>query len=410
MRSEHELAQLERVAQAIELSGEGLLELPALDPQDPLAAAAPAHYSARLQALMGRPRGDLSPVLQTWLDLVHPDDRQWLEDERRRQLAEPGALRTLEYRVLVDGELHWWRERSQSTPGGEPGRVRLLALVCDISDERREGVRVQRELDLLRQTQASARVGGWEVDLAKQELYWTEETHRIHEVPPGFKPDLATAINFYAPEHVPIITDAVERCMGGEPFDVELDIITHTGRRLHVHAAGRPYHEHGELTRMYGTFRDITESRQREDELRRQVELIERQEGAIQALSTPIIQIWDKIITLPVIGIVDSERANHIMDRLLAEVTRVRARYAILDLTGVDDIDTGTADHLLQIVRAVKLLGATGLLCGLQPAVAHTLSDLGVDMSPLLAHRNLQEALQRCIRDLNLPARNTRSS
>src|SRR5690606_22936462 len=114
--------------------------------------------------------------------------------------------------------------------------------------------------------------------------------------------------------------------------------------------------------------------------------------------------------TLPVIGVVDSERANHIMDRLLTEVTRVRARYAILDLTGVDEIDTGTADYVLQIVRAVKLLGAKSLLCGLQPAVARTLSDLGVDMSALLAHRNLQGALQSCIRALADGARSPRSS
>lgn len=403
MPTEQQQAPLERTARALEISGEGIWEFPALDPEHLFAADAPAYYSACFEQLLGR-AGDLPPVLGSWLAAVHPEDRERVLAVRRAQLAEPG-VRTLEYRVLVAGEPRWWHERSQARPAEQPGRWSLLGVVRDVSEERRRQEQAQRATELLRQTQAAGQVGGWEVDLVNNALYWTEETHRIHEVPDDFLPDLATAIDFYAPEHVPIITEAVQRCMQGEAYDVELDIITYKGRRIRVEAAGRPYYEDGRLVRLYGIFRDVTELRARQAELRRQFELINRQDSAIRALSTPIIQIWDNVITLPVIGNVDAERANHIMERLLGEVGRVRARFAVLDLTGVEEIDPATAEHLLRIVRAVNLLGARGLLCGLQPAVARSLTELDVDVSPLLTHRNLQEALKYCIRELERPAR-----
>ncbi len=398
MSTDSSKAPPERTSRAIDISGESIWELPAVDPDDPLAGDTAAYYGPRLQGLLGYD-GDLPPVLRSWLAAVHPDDRDRVLAARRAQLHDT-AVHTLEYRVLVDGEPRWWHERSQACPSSEPGRVSVLGVVRDISDARRAQEKAQRATELLRQTQAAGAIGGWEVDLATQSLYWTEETHRIHEVPAGFEPDLATAINFYAPEHVPIISAAVERCMRGEAYDVELDIITHKGRRLRVQAAGRPFYEDGKLTRLYGVFRDISELRTREDELRAQLALNAHQQIAIRDLSTPIIQIWDHVITLPLIGTIDNERATQIMERLLGEVVTTRARYAILDLTGVDEIDTHTADQLLRIVRAVNLLGARGLLCGLRPAVAQALTDLGVDVSPLVTHRNLKEALQRCIAEL----------
>lgn len=384
------------MARAVHLSGAAIWEFEDVDGGDPLAADAPAHYSARVQALLGG--GALAPVVGTWLAALHPDDRERVSAARREQLVD-GDERTLDYRVLVDGEPRWWHERSHAA-AIRPGRWSVIGVVRDITEERAQQEKARRAVELLRQTQAAGAVGGWEVDLADQKLYWTEETHRIHEVPAGFEPDLATAIDFYAPEHVPVISAAVERCMRGEPFDVELEIITHRGRRRHVQAAGIPYYENGEPTRLYGIFRDITEQRKREDELHAQLEVIARQDSAIRVLSTPIIQVWDNILTLPLLGIIDAARAAQIMERLLSEVGRTRARYAVLDLTGIEDIDEATADHLLRLVRAVGLLGARGVLCGLQPAVAEAMTSLGFDFSGLAIHRNLHEALQRCLQEL----------
>lgn len=117
--------------------------------------------------------------------------------------------------------------------------------------------------------------------------------------------------------------------------------------------------------------------RLRADELRRpldaQVALIQRQEEAIRAMATPILQVWDGVLALPIIGVVDSRRAGEITAGLLEAVVRMQARYAIIDMTGIDVIDATTAHHFLRIFRGVRLLGAECLVCGIRPAVAQAM-------------------------------------
>lgn len=121
-------------------------------------------------------------------------------------------------------------------------------------------------------------------------------------------------------------------------------------------------------------------------------------ERTVVALSTPILQVWRGILALPVIGPVDQPRAEAIMQSLMNALASTRARFAILDLTGVDGIDTATADHLLRIVRAIALLGAQGIVTGIQPAIARTLVDLGVDLSRIRTFRSMEDGLSFCMR------------
>lgn len=143
---------------------------------------------------------------------------------------------------------------------------------------------------------------------------------------------------------------------------------------------------------------EVEERQQIEKELREKLAFIHRQEEAIRAMSTPIIQIWDGVLTLPVVGGLDSARASSMMEQLLAEIVRTRSRFAILDLTGVDVVDTATADHLLKIMRAVELLGARCVVTGIRPGVAQTMVSLGVDLASISTLRNLQEGLKACMR------------
>jgi PAS domain S-box-containing protein len=149
--------------------------------------------------------------------------------------------------------------------------------------------------------------------------------------------------------------------------------------------------------RAIGVVRDITAMKHAEETLREQLSVITEQQSAIRSMSTPIIQVWDGILTLPLIGTFDTDRATEIMERLLSEVTRLRARHAILDLTGIETVDTTTAEQLYRIIRAVGLLGARAVLSGLNPAIAQTLTELGVDTSRFVTYRNMQGALQACI-------------
>ncbi|WP_434426034.1 PAS domain-containing protein [Nannocystis pusilla] len=153
----------------------------------------------------------------------------------------------------------------------------------------------------------------------------------------------------------------------------------------------------GEVTALVGVTLNVTETRRNERELQTRLEQIERQQQAIRELSTPIIEVWDHVLTLPIIGLVDSVRTAEIMDSLLQAVARSRARFAILDMTGVDVVDTGTASHLLGLIRAIRLLGAEGILTGIHPNIAQTVVALGVDLSGLVVRSTLREALRYCI-------------
>lgn len=125
----------------------------------------------------------------------------------------------------------------------------------------------------------------------------------------------------------------------------------------------------------------------------------ERLEAAVSAMSTPIIQVWEGVLALPVIGFVDFERAGQMMEALLQAIVRTRSRFAVLDLTGVETVDTATADHLLKIIRAVRMLGAQGIITGIRPAVAQTMISLGIELGGIATLNNMQEALKLCMRE-----------
>lgn len=136
--------------------------------------------------------------------------------------------------------------------------------------------------------------------------------------------------------------------------------------------------------------------RQADSELRAKMDLVARQQAAILALSTPTIEVMDGVLALPIIGALDDERANMLTQNLLDEILRVRARYAILDLTGVSSLDGRSARLLSHVASAVRLLGAQALLCGIRPQVAQELVNSREDLRTILTSRTLKEALRHC--------------
>jgi rsbT co-antagonist protein RsbR len=151
--------------------------------------------------------------------------------------------------------------------------------------------------------------------------------------------------------------------------------------------------------------RDITERKRWECALEKQLvsereknDLLERMQTAIHELSTPVLELWDDVLALPVIGIVDSKRSAEMMERLLEEVVRRQAQFVIIDITGVELVDTATADRFIKLVTAVEYLGARCILTGVRGAVAQTLASLGVDLGTLITLRTLKHGLIECLR------------
>lgn len=121
---------------------------------------------------------------------------------------------------------------------------------------------------------------------------------------------------------------------------------------------------------------------------------VERQRAAIRELSTPIIEVWQGVLCLPVVGVIDTMRSVDMTTALLRAVVEKDARYAIVDITGIEVMDTRTADHFVQMSKAVRLIGARYALAGVSPEIAQTVVRMGVDLHELTTYRNLREALQ----------------
>ena len=134
-------------------------------------------------------------------------------------------------------------------------------------------------------------------------------------------------------------------------------------------------------------------------ELEGKLETIEMQQAAIRELSTPIIEVWAGVLCLPVVGVVDSQRSAEMTETLLETIVSKQARMAIVDITGIDVMDTKTADHFIKMARAVRLLGAECIVSGINPGIAQTLTHIGVDLTGVRTLRSLRDALQLYLRE-----------
>lgn len=114
----------------------------------------------------------------------------------------------------------------------------------------------------------------------------------------------------------------------------------------------------------------------------------------VQELSTPVVPVLEGILILPLIGFIDSDRAQRIMEGLLNGIVQHRAQVVILDVTGVPVVDTGVADHLVRAARAAGLLGAQPILVGIRPEVAQTIVGLGVHLHEIATRGDLRDGLE----------------
>ena len=153
----------------------------------------------------------------------------------------------------------------------------------------------------------------------------------------------------------------------------------------------------GNVAGVFAAARDITVQKKTEAELAKtnaalqgQIEERRRAERAILELSTPVLQLREGLLILPIIGILDSQRARQLTEQLLNSIRNNRAKVAVVDITGVAAVDSKVANHLLQTAEAARLMGATVILTGLSPEVAQSLVSIGVDLSRLITVGDLQ--------------------
>ena len=122
--------------------------------------------------------------------------------------------------------------------------------------------------------------------------------------------------------------------------------------------------------------------------------VIHRQQQELMELSTPVVQLWDEVLALPLIGTLDSGRTQVVMESLLQRVVETGARIAIIDITGVPTVDTLVAQHLMKTVAATRLMGADCIISGIRPQIAQTIVHLGVNLNDIITKATLADAFQ----------------
>jgi rsbT co-antagonist protein RsbR len=178
--------------------------------------------------------------------------------------------------------------------------------------------------------------------------------------------------------------------VGYGDLDGRVDINAHEGSPLGALFAG--------INEMIESLRvERARNRSYQAELEEKLTMIEEQRAAIRELSTPILEVWDDVLCLPVVGIVDSVRSAQMTDVLLQTIAEKRTRCAIVDITGIEVMDTKTVDHFIRMARAIRLLGAECVLTGISPNIAHTMVQMGIDLADVATHRSLREALKRYV-------------
>ncbi|MCT4544631.1 MAG: PAS domain-containing protein [Vallitalea sp.] len=140
---------------------------------------------------------------------------------------------------------------------------------------------------------------------------------------------------------------------------------------------------------------DITERVQYEERVR-------EQSRTIREMATPTIKLWDGVLVLPVVGIVDSMRAQHMMETMLNKIMETYSKVIIMDIQGVAAVDTAVANHMIKITKATKLMGCECILSGISPAVAQTIIQLGIEMENINTKSTLSDALAEAFTILNL--------
>jgi rsbT co-antagonist protein RsbR len=206
-----------------------------------------------------------------------------------------------------------------------------------------------------------------------------------------------TDFDFFSEEEAAVMKeDEIKIMETGKPVvDKTQKIQLPDGKEKWLSATKVPFYDKkGDIMGTLGITRDVT--RLKTLELKKEKK-IEAQREELEVLSTPVIDIWEGVLTVPVLGVLDSDRASRISEALLTQIVEKRASAAIIDISGISAVDSAVADLLIRTAKAVKLVGAEAVLTGVGVEIAQTIADLGIDMEGLKTVSTLKDGLKYVI-------------
>ena len=221
-----------------------------------------ASVNARWAEILGYAAADLNPMtFDAMLDSVHPDDLAGLQAGTERVLTGKTDVYELEYRIRHrDGHWVWVQSHGKTMARGTDCRPDwMFATIIDISERKQREAALRKSEDLLTRAGELADVGGWEVDLATNELFWSEQMYQIYGVPAWDSATRDSVLSLYTEESRDRMRDAVARCVAGEgPFDLEVPFIRPTGERIWIRTMGSATFADGKAIRLNGASQNIT--------------------------------------------------------------------------------------------------------------------------------------------------------
>jgi rsbT co-antagonist protein RsbR len=206
-----------------------------------------------------------------------------------------------------------------------------------------------------------------------------------------------TDFDFFTEEHArPAFEDEQEIMKTGNAIEGKVEKETYPdGKIAWVSTTKIPrYDNKGNIIGITGISRDITEKKLWEEEREKK---LEAQREELLELSTPVIDVWEGVLTVPILGSLDSERASRVSEALLTQIVEERAAVAIIDISGISAVDSAVADRLIRTAKAVRLVGAEAILTGVGVGIAQTIADLGIDMEGLKTMSTLKDGLKYII-------------
>jgi rsbT co-antagonist protein RsbR len=323
-----------------------------------------AYLSPRYREMVGYTEEELPNSVDSWAQTIHPDDIDYVQEKLQEHLAGNSEVYEIEHRLKhKSGEWGWYLSRGRVSIRDEQGQpVRMTGTITDITQRKHMEEELRQSAGWFRNLTASLFDG-----LAIFEQGYLIENNDKFAAMLGYEPD--EMLGMWV-----------------------LDLIAPESKELVRHYALDGYEEPYEamMQRKDGsTFRKRAE----EEQLQLQEQVIDAQRAALRELSTPLMPLTDNVVAMPLVGAIDSARIQQIMETLLEGISDHQAEIAILDITGVQVVDTQVADGMIRAAQAVRLLGAEIVLTGIGATMAQTLVNLGADMSNITTRGTLQDGI-----------------
>lgn len=339
---------------------------------------------------VGSYRMHVGDYVQTF---VHPADREWVGINIQKALSSSDPLFRLEHRITFGDKSEGFLLVTFQVMRNEADEPVMLFGICqDISSVKRREHELRRFADVFEQTTDLVSITDTQgqpnyINPAGRKLLGIEEENQQIETIAPFCGDeknpftqlIAQAINTGKWRGETIV-----RHSNGETIPVWLDLLAH-------------HDLDGSIAFISVVGRDLTVLKRAEATLRQNIaqeEQLRAQQAMLRELSTPLIPLTDDLVVMPIVGSVDSARAQQIIEVLLEGINTYGARTAILDITGVKVIDTQVADALIRAAHAARLLGSQVILTGISPEIAQTLVHLSINLEGIITQRDLRDSLK----------------